>query len=99
MVKSIESQDIESFLKKNTGWCRAEERDAIKKAFHFPDFSAAFAFMSRVALVAERINHHPEWLNVYNKVEVLLTTHDAGGVTDLDLTMAEAMDDLAERTK
>jgi 4a-hydroxytetrahydrobiopterin dehydratase len=74
------------------GWQRAPERDAITRKFEFKDFNAAFAFMTRVALLAEKMDHHPEWSNVYNKVEVTLTTHDAGGVTDKDIAMAEAME-------
>ncbi len=71
------------------------ERDAISRTFVFPDFNAAFAFMSRVALKAERMDHHPEWSNVWNRVEVTLTTHDAGGVTGLDVEMAVFMDSVA----
>lgn len=67
-------------------------RDAISRTFVFPDFNAAFAFMTRVALKAERMDHHPEWTNVWNRVEVTLTTHDAGGVTALDVEMAAFMD-------
>ncbi|MFZ5669044.1 MAG: 4a-hydroxytetrahydrobiopterin dehydratase [Pseudomonadota bacterium] len=77
------------------GWTAAEGRDAIVKTFRFADFSAAFAFMTRVALRAEQLDHHPEWFNVYNRVEVLLATHDADGVTELDVTLAGFMDDIA----
>lgn len=79
------------------GWSRPPgERDAIAKSFRFADFNAAWGWMSRVALLAERLDHHPEWFNVYNRVEVLLTTHDADGVTSLDLEMARFMDAAAE---
>jgi len=78
-----------------SGWSAAEGRDAIVKSFRFADFNAAFGFMSRVALLAEKLDHHPEWSNVYDRVEVLLSTHDAGGVTDLDLRMARFMDEAA----
>ncbi len=76
------------------GW-RATEggRDAIEKEFRFKDFNAAFGFMTRVALYAERNDHHPEWLNVYNRVDVTLATHDAGGVTDKDVALAHFMDE------
>ena len=70
-------------------------RDAIARTFTFKDFNAAFGFMTRAALVAEKMNHHPEWLNVWNRVEVTLTSHDAGGLTERDLKLAEAMDRIA----
>jgi 4a-hydroxytetrahydrobiopterin dehydratase len=73
-------------------WSWAADRDAIVRTFRFADFSAAWGFMSRVALLAEKLDHHPEWSNVYGRVEVLLTTHDAGGVTERDLAMARFMD-------
>ena len=77
-------------------WTRAAgEREAIARTFRFADFNAAFGFMSRVALLAEKMDHHPEWSNVYDRVEVLLTTHDADGVTALDLKLARFMDDAA----
>ncbi len=77
------------------GWRAAEGRDAIVKEFRFKDFNAAFAFMTRVALHAEKHDHHPEWSNVYNRVDVTLTTHDAGGVTDKDVELAHFMDQAA----
>jgi 4a-hydroxytetrahydrobiopterin dehydratase len=73
-------------------WRAASDRDALIRSFRFADFNTAFGFMTRVALVAEKMDHHPEWSNVYNRVDVLLTTHDAGGVTALDLQMAMHMD-------
>ena len=91
MKKVMKSQDIESFLKKNKGWSRVKGRPAIQKSFKFADFNAAFGFMSRVALAAEQMNHHPEWFNVYNRVDVLLSTHDSGGVTELDFALALKM--------
>lgn len=78
------------------GWRAAEGRDAIHKEFRFKDFNAAFAFMTRVALFAEKHDHHPEWTNVYNRVEATLATHDAGGVTDKDVVLAHFMDRAAE---
>jgi 4a-hydroxytetrahydrobiopterin dehydratase len=77
------------------GWSATPGRDAIAKSFRFADFNAAFGFMARVALVAEKMDHHPEWSNVYNKVDVVLTTHDAGGVTDKDVALARFMDEAA----
>jgi 4a-hydroxytetrahydrobiopterin dehydratase len=76
-------------------WRMSEGRDAITRTFTFRDFNAAFGFMTRAALVAERMNHHPEWFNVWNRVEVTLSTHDAGGLTERDLKLAEAMDRIA----
>lgn len=80
-----------------SGWSAAEGRDAITKTYKFGDFSAAFGWMTRVALAAEKLDHHPEWFNVYARVEVLLATHDAGGVTELDVRLARIMDDAAAR--
>lgn len=78
------------------GWSKAEgERDAIAKTFKFRDFNQAFGFMTRVALKADQLDHHPEWFNVYNRVDVLLATHDAEGVTELDVTLASFMDEVA----
>jgi 4a-hydroxytetrahydrobiopterin dehydratase len=78
-----------------TGWAAVEGRDAIRKIWKFKSFSEAWAFMSRVALLAEKLNHHPEWKNVYNVVDVTLTTHDCGGLSDLDVEMARRMDKFA----
>jgi 4a-hydroxytetrahydrobiopterin dehydratase len=77
------------------GWSEAAGRDAICKKFVFADFNEAFGFMTRAALVAEKMDHHPEWFNVYKTVEVTLSTHDAGGLTDLDVKLAEIMDKFA----
>jgi 4a-hydroxytetrahydrobiopterin dehydratase len=79
------------------GWTREEKRDAISREFVFPDFNRAFAFMTQVALAAEKADHHPEWFNVYNKVRVTLTTHDAGGVTQKDLDLARVADEAYAR--
>ena len=75
-----------------TGWAPCPPRDALCKAFVFDDFSAAWGFMSRVALDAERMSHHPEWSNVWNRVEIVLTTHDAGGLSMLDIELARQID-------
>ncbi len=77
------------------GWKEEDGRDAISKSYKFADFNAAFGFMTRVALKAEKMDHHPEWSNVYNNVEVVLTTHDAGGVTAKDVELAKFMDETA----
>jgi 4a-hydroxytetrahydrobiopterin dehydratase len=78
-------------------WQEVAGRDAITRRFEFADFNQAFAFMTRVALLAEKMDHHPEWSNVYNRVEVALSTHDAGGVTEKDIAMARAMDGYASK--
>ena len=75
-----------------TGWSAVQGRAAIAKTFKFPDFNTAFGWMTRVALAAEKLDHHPEWFNVYNRVDVTLATHDADGVTDLDVQLAKIMD-------
>ncbi len=82
-------------LAKLSGWSDVTGRDAIAKKFVFKDFNESFGFMTRAALVAEKMDHHPEWFNVYKTVEVTLSTHDAGGVTELDVKLAETMDKLA----
>lgn len=80
---------------KARGWEMVDGRDAVIKTFKFKDFVEAWGFMSRAAIVAEKMNHHPEWFNVYNRVEVTLTTHDAGGLSALDLELANKMDVLS----
>ena len=74
------------------GWSAVEGREAVRKSFRFADFNQAFGFMTRIALAAEKLDHHPEWFNVYNRVDVTLATHDADGVTELDVTLAKLMD-------
>lgn len=78
-----------------SGWSEVAGRDAITRTFTFSDFSAAFGFMTRVALAAEKHDHHPEWRNVYKTVEVVLSTHDAGGLTERDVALARRMDAIA----
>jgi len=82
-------------LGKLNGWSEVDGRDAISRTFTFKDFNEAFGFMARAALIAEKLDHHPEWFNVYNKVEVTLSTHDAGGLTDKDVALAKMIDSLA----
>jgi len=92
----LTTEDRAAFFKECRAWRQAEGRDAIVRHYEFMDFSEAFAFMTRVALLAEKMNHHPEWSNVYNKVDVTLSTHDAGGVTEKDIALAKAMDAIAK---
>ncbi|HEV7689331.1 MAG TPA: 4a-hydroxytetrahydrobiopterin dehydratase [Hyphomonadaceae bacterium] len=80
---------------KLAGWSAVEGRDAISKSYKFADFNTAFGFMTRVALKADQMDHHPEWFNVYSKVDVTLSTHDSGGVTDKDVELAKFMDEAA----
>jgi 4a-hydroxytetrahydrobiopterin dehydratase len=75
-------------------WAEVEDRDAIRKVYHFGSFREAWGFMSEVALMAEKMDHHPEWFNVYNRVEIVLTTHDAGGLSERDVRLAHAIDEL-----
>ncbi len=86
----------EAALGQLPGWSAAPDRDAIVKTFKFADFNAAFGWMTRVALAAEKLDHHPEWFNVYSRVEVTLATHDADGVTELDVELARIMDAAAK---
>ncbi|ARO13675.1 4a-hydroxytetrahydrobiopterin dehydratase [Ketogulonicigenium robustum] len=78
-----------------TDWALDADGRAITRSFTFSDFNAAFGFMTRAALVAEKLNHHPEWTNVYKRVDVRLTTHDAGGLSDMDVKLARKMNDFA----
>ena len=77
------------------GWAEVEDRDAIRKSYHFGDFSEAWGFISRIALLAEKMDHHPELFNVYNRVEIVLSTHDAGGLSERDVKLARAIDEIA----
>jgi 4a-hydroxytetrahydrobiopterin dehydratase len=87
--------DIDNALLELPGWSKVEHRDAIFKSFKFKSFREAFGFMTQAALVAEKMDHHPEWFNVYSRVEVTLTTHSANGVTERDCALAKAMNDIA----
>ena len=95
MAQKLTGEARKSALAKLSGWSEVSGREAIAKTFTFEDFNAAFGFMTRAALAAEKMDHHPEWSNVYKTVQVTLATHDAGGVTDLDVQLAETMDRLA----
>ena len=92
MAQKLTGDGRKAALSKLAGWSEVSGRDAIAKKFVFRDFNEAFGFMARAALVAEKLDHHPEWFNVYSKVDVVLSTHDAGGVTDKDVELAKFMD-------
>ncbi len=93
-MKAMNSETIATQIKDLSGW--ALEDDKLTREFRFADFVRAFGFMTSAAIEAEKMNHHPEWFNVYNKVKVQLTTHDAGGITDLDFKLAAKMNSLAD---
>lgn len=95
MVERLSAEARKQALKGLPGWAEVTGREAIGRTFTFKDFSQAFGFMARVALVAEKHDHHPEWKNVYKTVEVILATHDAGGVTTRDVELARAMNGIA----
>src|SRR4051794_5741194 len=95
MRRKLEGSERKDAIAVLEGWADAADRDAIAKRFTFRNFSEAFGFMTRVALVAETMDHHPDWTNVYRTVDVTLTTHDAGGVTVLDIKLARAIDEIA----
>lgn len=92
MATKLTDEARKAALAELAGWEPVDGRDAIRKRFVFADFSAAFGWMTRVAMLAERMDHHPEWSNVYRNVDVTLATHDVGGLSELDLAMAKAMD-------
>ena len=92
MVSLIEKNQLDSFIKKNPSWII--DNKTIKKEFKFENFIEAFGFMSKVALLSEKIDHHPDWQNIYNKVKINLTTHDKGGITTNDTKLAESIDKL-----
>ena len=95
MAERLSAEARKSALTGLPGWAETPGREAIARTFTFKDFNEAFGFMSRAALVAEKSDHHPEWRNVYKTVEVVLATHDADGVTELDVTLASLMDQAA----
>jgi 4a-hydroxytetrahydrobiopterin dehydratase len=95
MSEKLAGEARKAALARLKGWSEAPGRDAIAKKFVFVDFNQAFGFMTRAALVAEKLDHHPEWFNVYKTVDVTLSTHDAGGLTERDIKLAEAMDKFA----
>ena len=93
-VEQLTAEERDSWLSGLKGWTLAREGKAIARTFEFGDFSEAFAFMTRVAMIAEARDHHPEWFNVYNRVEITLTTHDADGLSRRDVKMARKIDAL-----
>src|SRR5215469_9673702 len=95
MVEKLVGAARHAALREIHGWVEVEDRDAIRKSYHFGDFSEAWGFMSRMALIAEKMDHHPEWFNVYNRVEIVLSTHDADGLSELDIKLAQAIDEIA----
>jgi 4a-hydroxytetrahydrobiopterin dehydratase len=97
MIERLSNEARKVALKELSGWSEVAGRDAIERTFTFKDFNEAFGFMARVALVAEKHDHHPEWRNVYKTVEVVLTTHEAGGTTSRDIKLAQAMNAIAKQ--
>ena len=95
MAQRLSAEERKSALSGLPGWAEVKGREAIAKTFVFKDFNEAFGFMSRAALVAEKHDHHPEWRNVYKTVDVMLATHDAGGVTAKDIDLAKSMNAIA----
>jgi len=98
MAERLDDNAIAQMIEQLTGWTRSADGKAIEKIFRFANFNAAFGWMTRAAIKAEQLNHHPEWFNVYNRVEVRLTTHDQDGLTDLDHRLAKSMDKMAAET-
>ena len=95
MVERLVGSARQTALREIHGWTEVQDRDAIRKSYHFGDFSEAWGFMSRVALLAEKMDHHPELFNVYNRVEIILSTHEAGGLSERDIRLAHAIDEVA----
>jgi 4a-hydroxytetrahydrobiopterin dehydratase len=95
MVERLAGAARKEAVKELRDWTEVEDRDAIRKVFHFGTFGEAWGFMSQVALQAEKMDHHPEWFNVYNRVEIVLSTHDAGGLSQKDVKLAHAIDEIA----
>ena len=95
MNKKINKRELETLI--DTGWIFMSERAAVSKTYKFKSFNEAFAFMVGVSLCAEKLNHHPEWFNVYSRVDVVLTTHDLGGLSELDVKLAKHMDSLSAK--
>jgi 4a-hydroxytetrahydrobiopterin dehydratase len=95
MVDRLVGAARQTALRELHGWSEVEDRDAIRKSYHFSNFSEAWGFLSRIALAAEKMDHHPEIFNVYNRVEIILSTHDSGGLSEKDVQLAQIIDELA----
>jgi 4a-hydroxytetrahydrobiopterin dehydratase len=95
-MKKLSDSERTEALGSLTGWALQSDRDAIERSIKFKDFSTAWGFMNRVALAAEAVDHHPEWFNVYNRVDIVLSTHDAGGLTARDVALAKKIDEFAK---
>ena len=96
MVRKLDDIERAALLARFPGWTHEPVRDAITRRFQFADFAQAFGFMASVAIIAEKMDHHPEWSNVYNRVDILLTTHDADGLSERDAKLAEASEGLIQ---
>jgi 4a-hydroxytetrahydrobiopterin dehydratase len=96
LMQPLNDTERKAALSELSGWSLVENRDAISRTIRFKDFSAAWGFMSRVALAAEAMDHHPEWFNVWNRVDIVLSTHDAGGLTKRDIDLARRINALAD---
>lgn len=96
-MEKLASAARAAFLREFSGWREVTGRDAIARSLVFADFSQAFGFMSRVALAAEKADHHPEWSNVYKRVDIVLSTHDAGGVTEKDIALARTIEKILKK--
>jgi 4a-hydroxytetrahydrobiopterin dehydratase len=96
MASKMSEAERDQAVQKLDGWSVAPDRDAIQKTFQFKSFNAAFGFMQRVALAAEKMDHHPEWFNVYNRVDITLSSHDVGGTSERDIQLAEKADRFAK---
>jgi 4a-hydroxytetrahydrobiopterin dehydratase len=95
MIEKLTATERAAALHELTGWQPVDGRDAIQRSFKFKTFNEAWGFMNRVALMAEKADHHPEWFNVYNRVDILLTTHDCNGLSARDVTLAKKIDKIA----
>lgn len=97
MVRRLSGEERRRFFETHPAWNEVANRDAAERSLRFADFNAAFGFMTQIALAAEKADHHPEWFNVYNRVDIVLTTHDAGGLSERDAAMARVIDAAAAR--